>query len=164
MFSIKKDVIALAVGAILAAAAGGVVAQTIGVPKVPNVGPTDKFNDIVGGVPQARNIYALPNMIADVFGYVNLGTISGDPGYTFVNGVTSVYAHAASGITAVGLTTEPNPGDGKRECFWLNQTVTTLTWHANTGQTMVSRHAAGIADVPNCVTYVASSSTWYSSN
>lgn len=142
---------------------GAVVAQTVLTPKVTNVGPTDLFQDVVGGAPQASNQYATAAQIAGVPGYHNFGTITTDPAYTVPNGVTDLMAHAAGTISTVTLTTEANPADGKRECWYLDQTTTTLTWTANTGQTIGSNVvASGTAKVPNCIIYVASSSTWVS--
>jgi hypothetical protein len=144
--------------------AGAAVAQTISVPQVVNVGPSDLFNDVVGGQPRAGNQYATAAQIAGVPGYHSFGTISADPAYTVPNGVTDLFGHGASTITAVTITTEPNPADGKRECYWADQTTTTLTWTANTGQTINANvPAAGVAKTSSCITYQASSATWFAS-
>ena len=45
----KKTLVALA--AVLGLGAGYALAQTLYVPQVPNVGATDLFQDVVGGVP-----------------------------------------------------------------------------------------------------------------
>lgn len=140
-------------------------AQTIpGPPQVQNVAPNDLFQDVVGGAGKSQSYYATAAQIAGVPGYHFFGTITTDPAYAVPNGVTDLFAHAAGTITTVTLTTEPNPADGKRECWWLDQTTTTLTWTANTGQTIGANvHAAGVQYNPNCITYQASSSTWFSS-
>lgn len=143
---------------------GPVAAQTVTIPKVTSVGPTDLFQDVVNGTPTAGNVYATAAQIAGVPGYHFFGTITTDPGYTVPNGVTDLFAHAAGTITTVTITTEPNPSDGKRECWYLDQTTSTLTWTANTGQTIGANvHGAGVQYNPNCITYQASSATWYSS-
>ena len=150
-------------GLALVGAAGLAYAQTP--PKVINVGPNDLIQVIPNGAASAGNVYATPAMIVGVPGYANLGTLVTTNTYTFTNGVTNAFAHAAGTLAAIGLTTEPNPADGKRECFWMDAAVTTLTWTANTGQTISSNvHNAGVAYQSNCITYVASASTWYSSN
>ncbi len=70
--------------------------------------------------------------------------------------------HAAGTITTSTITTEPNPTDGKRECYVLDQTTTTLTWTANTGQTVSTTiRASGVASVPTCIFYNATTATWY---
>lgn len=151
------------VGAAVLLGGGFAFAQAV-VPPVTNVGPTDVFQDIVGGAPSAGNKYATAAQITNVPGYKFFGTITTDPAYTFTNGVTNAFAHAAGTITTVTLTTPPNPADGARLCWWLDQTTTTLTWTANTGQTIGSNvHAAGVQYNPNCVTYQASTTTWFGS-
>ena len=154
----------LAAGALFALAGGLAIAQTPIVPQVVNVGPTDLFQDVVGGVPRAGNVYATAAQIAGVPGYASLGTLVTTNTYTFTNGVTDAFGHAAGTLAAIGLTTEPNPGDGKRECFYLDQIVSALTWTANTGQTINANvPAASAAKIPNCITYVAASATWFAS-
>ncbi len=143
---------------------GAVVGQTMTLPQVVNVGPSDLFQDVVGGQPNAQSKYASAGQISGVSAYHNFGTITTDPAYTVPNGITNLFAHAAGTITTVTITTEPNPTDGKRECWWLDQTTSTLTWTANTGQTISANvHAAGVQYNANCITYVASSATWISS-
>lgn len=158
----KKFLVTLGLAALFGI--GSAFAQVPSIPKVTNVGTLDLFQDIQNGNPQAPSIYATAAQIAGVPGYKALGTISTDPAYTFTNGVTDLFAHAAGTLTLATLTTEPNPADGKRECWYLDQTTTTLTWTANTGQTInASVPAAGVAKNPNCITYVASSQTWFAS-
>lgn len=157
-----KKIITIAVA--LLGIAGFAFAQSV-VPKVTNVGPTDVFQDIVGGAPSAGNKYATAAQINAVQGYHNLGTVSTDPAYVNTNGVFNIFAHASGTITLVTITMEPNPADGKRVCYWADQTTTTLTWTANTGQSIDSnKHAAGVQYQSNCMTYVASSATWFSAN
>lgn len=157
-----KKLLAIAAVALFGVAGGYAIAQVV--PKVTNVGPADVFNDVVGGVAGQSNKYATAAQITNVPGYKFFGTITTDPAYTFVNGVTNAFAHAAGTISTVTLTTPANPADGARICWWLDQTTTTLTWTANTGQTIGANvHGAGVQYNPNCITYQASSSTWFSS-
>ena len=153
------------IGALIAAAIGGfAIAQTTPVPKVTSVGPTDVFKDIVSGVPSVQNSYATAAQINGTPGYKNLGTITTDPAYTVADGVSNVFGHGTTTISAVTITMEPDPADGKRICFRADQTTTTFAFHANTGQTVSSTRTAGVANVPNCMTYSAIDATWYKSN
>jgi len=138
---------------------------TVTLPQVTNVGPSDLFADVVGGSPTATTYFAKGGQISSVELYSWGGTITGDPAYTFTNGVTLYSAHKASGLSTATITTEPNPTDGKRECYLLDQTTTTLTWTANTGQTIDSSvRGSGVASVPTCIIYVASLAKWVQGN
>ena len=162
--NLHQKLAAVGIGLLLAGA-GFAIAQTTPVPTVTNVGPNDLFNDVVNGVPQVGNRYASASQIAGVPGYYNMGTISTDAAYHVTNGVTNIFAHATGTVTVETITTEPNPGDGKRECYWADQATTTLTWSANTGQTVDGNVvAAGTQYVSNCITFVTKNATWYSSN
>ena len=156
------------ISALVLAFAGFAIGQTVNVPKVTSVSPTDLFQDVVNGAPQAGNIYATAAQIAGVEGYKNLTSAvngTGDPGYTFTSGVVNAFAHGSGTIGTVTLTTEASPGDGQRECWWADQTTTTLSWTANTGQTIDSnKHGAGVQYISNCITYSAATKAWYSSN
>jgi hypothetical protein len=158
------SIIGLAAAGLFFAGAGLAIAQTVPLTPVTSVGPSDLFADVVGGSPSAQSKFATAAQIAGVPGYHNFGTISADPAYTVPNGVTDLFAHAAGTLTLATITTEPNPADGKRECWWLDAATTTLTWTANTGQTISANvHAAGVAFNPNCITFVAALSSWVSS-
>jgi hypothetical protein len=133
------------------------------VPIVPNVAVADLLQVIKGGSPKAGNQYGTAGKVTHTQSYVNGGTLSGDPAYTFTAGVTNWFGDNSGTLSAAGFTTEASPQDGARECVWLDAAITTLTWHANTGQTMDSRNAAAVAFEPNCVTYQASTQTWHSS-
>lgn len=160
----KKSYVAAALAALLFAGAAGYAVSQIVVPKVVNVGPADIFPDIVSGNPTVPTFYASAGQIAGVPIYANLGTLVTTNTHTFANGEMDAFGHAAGTLAAIGLTTEPNPTDGRRECFWLDQIVTTLTWTANTGQTIGTNvPATGAAKIPNCITFVAASSTWFGS-
>lgn len=154
---------------LLVGSLGFALAQVTAQPKVVAAQLGDMFNDVVGGVPTAQNQYASAAQISAVQAYKDLTSAvdgTGDPGYTFTNGVVNAFAHSSGTISTATLTTEPNPVDGKRECWWSDHTTTTLTWTANnSAQTIGSNvHAAGIAYTSNCITYEASSATWNSSN
>ena len=151
-------------GALLIGAAGLAVAQTIIVPKVQSVGPTDLFQDIVGGAPSAQNQYATAAQIAGVPGYQNLGTITTGNTFAVNNNVTDVFAQAAGTLAAVTLTAPSAPADGQRVCWLVNQITTALTFSANTGQTVSGGSVSTLAiNTPACWTYTASSATWWRS-
>ena len=165
----KSRYIALLAGVLLFGIGGGLaISQVTPVPKVTSVGPTDLFNDVVAGQGTVPSKFATAAQISGPQGYKNLtAAVNGtsDPAYTFTSGVVNAFAHGSGTIGTVTLTTEANPGDGQRECWWSDQVTTTLTWTANTGQAIDSnKHAAGAQYISNCITYQASNATWYSSN
>ena len=151
--------------AALMLAGGYAVAQTIPVPtQTPNAADLSAF--IPGGQPQARSTYASVGLLSGTENYTYLGTLVTTNAYTFTNGMVLATAHAAGTLAAIGLTTEPNPGDGKRECFDMDAIVSTLTWTANTGQSLGGNISANatLASVPRCIIYSAGNATWYLSN
>lgn len=144
---------------------GAALGQIVAPPTQLNVNPTDLVQVIPNGVGGSTNVYATIPQIAGAPGYVNGGTIVTTNAFTFPHGVTNYFAHAAGTLASVVPTTEANPSDGQRECYWLDQTTTALTWTANTGQTIGANVvSAGTSKVANCITYVKSSTTWFSSN
>ncbi len=156
----------IALGVLLALGlyGGYAAAQNTIVPLLTNVAVGDYMAVIHNGQISAQTTYATAGKVTHQQSYVNGGTITGDPAYTFANGVTNWFGHKASTLSTGTFTTEPNPQDGDRECVWLDQTITTLTWTANTGQTIDSNvPAAGTAKIPSCITYSAATATWYAS-
>ncbi len=153
-------------GATIALGIGAAIAQTYTPAIVPNVsGSADLVQVIPNGSASAQSVFAYAGQIGSVEKFVYGGTISTDPAYTFPNGNTLWTGHAAGTITTVTLTTEPNPTDGKRECYVLDQITSTLTWTANTGQTIGTNvKGAGALGIPVCIIYKASVATWYASN
>jgi hypothetical protein len=160
----KKTLLATAL--IGALGLGIALAQTITPPSVPQVNATADYIQVVpGGRGQAQSVYGTAAQVTAVSGYHDLGTISTDPAYTATTGVWNVFGHAAGTITAVTITTPASPGDGQRLCYWADQTTTTLTFTANTGQTIDSNVlAAGVAKVSQCITYNGTTKAWKSSN
>lgn len=152
-------------GAAALIGAGYAVAQTYAPSSVATVGTADLIPIIPGGgngsVPSQ---FVKPSQIAGVPAYVNGGTIVTSATIQFANGQTNWFGHAAGTLALVTPTTAANPSDGQRECVWLDQTITSLAWTANTGQTIGANVvSAGTAKVPNCITYSAATTTWYSS-
>ncbi len=163
----KRNVGFLIVGVMLVTA-GYALAQTISVPQVTNVGPTDLFQDIVNGAPTSGNVYATAAQINANQGYHDLGTVTTDPAYTVTGAIVNIFGHATGTVTAVTITTPPAPADGRRLCYWMDQTTTTLTWTANAAlptQTIDGGvHAAGVQYNSNCITFNAATRVWKSSN
>lgn len=148
------------VGVIGLIGAGVALAQSYPPPQVSNVGTTDLIQIVPNGNPSVGNQYATPQQIAGVPGYVNLGVATSGNTYTYTNSQIFMLMQPSGTLAAVTLTTAPNPSDGQRECFLSTQTTTSLTWNANTGQTMGPTITAGVANTAICITYVKSSATW----
>ena len=153
---------AVSVGALVILIGASIAIAQVTVPKVLSVGPTDLFQDVVGGVPGPGNTYATAAQVNGVAGYKLGGAVLTAWTYTFTSG-QQYYVITPSGTLATGvLTAEANPGDGQRECFFSTQTQTAITWTANTGQTMdTTKPAAGVANVRQCMLYSAAAATWY---
>lgn len=73
----KKKLLALAASALLTLGSAGLMAQTILVPTVQNIGPNDLFQDVVGGYPTAQNFYATSAQIG-TYGLTLPGAIDGN--------------------------------------------------------------------------------------
>jgi len=154
-----------AVAVVLIAATPNGVLTTNVIPTVTNVGTTDLFQDVVGGQPAAGRVFATAAQINGVQGYYNMGAFNTtSASYTVGNAVTNVFGYPSGTATLVTLTMPASPGDGQRVCFLSTQTTSTLTFTANTGQTVTNGPTAGVANVPLCMTYVASIATWERSN
>lgn len=160
----KTFVASLLVGA-LSLGLGYAVAQTIAKPKVPKVNAiADLLQVLPGGLSAAGNVYGTVAQVTAVSGYHDLGTVTTDPAYTAKTGEWNIFGHATGTVTAVTITTPASPGDGQRLCYINDQTTTTLTFTANTGQTVTSGATAGVANVPACITYNATTTVWKISN
>ena len=159
-----KKLLLGATALILAVGGGIVIAQTITVPQVVSVGTKDLFNTVVGGVPTAGNKYATAAQINGVVGYSDGTAATTGWTHTYGNAETNFFIYPSGTLANGTITAAPNPGDGQRECFLSTQTQTSVTWTANTGQTLVNAPTAGTAMTPECMVYVASKATWYRSN
>lgn len=155
----------LLLGALLGGAAllvgYGAWSQNV-IPQVTHVGPTDLFQDVVNGMEQVGHQYATAAQINGVIGYQDLGAATTGNTYTFLKGQSQMTMRPVGTLAAVALTTEASPGDGQVECFFSTQTTTSLTWTANTGQTMGSdAPTAGVANTRQCMQYETVSLTWH---
>lgn len=146
--------------------AGYAVAQnapgnvTITAPKVLTVGPTDLFQDVVGGIPQVGNQYATAGQIAGVPSYVYAVPLTAFS-LTFGNSQAWYILNPAGTLATGTITFAPAPADGQRECTVSSQTQTAITFTANTGQTVVGAPTSMVAGTPVCFSYVASVATWF---
>jgi hypothetical protein len=132
----------------------------IPVPFLPNTTQQDAIQDVPRGVPQAGNQY------------VTIGQIAGAPSYTFnvpVTGFALTFANnqdwfvlnPAGTLAAGTITFAPNPSDAQRECVVSSQAVSTATFTANSGQTVVGAPTALAAGTSVCFVYVAPVATWF---
>lgn len=128
-------------------------------PILPNVTPTDLFQDIPGGNVTIGNQYVTAAQIAGVPGYVKAVPLTAFS-LTFGNSQTSLVLNPAGTLATGTITAAPMPSDGQRECVLSSQIVTALTWNANTGQTINNAPTALAANVPVCFTYSLSNLTW----
>jgi hypothetical protein len=159
----KKTLLATAFFAALGL--GALIAQTITAPGVIHVNPADLFLDVVNGQPTAQGVYARADQISSQWAYKDLGTITTDPAYTVTGAIVNIFGHSTGTVTAVTITTPVNPGDGRRICYYNDHTTTTLTFTASTGQSIDSNVvAAGVANIPACIVYNATSTVWKNSN
>ncbi len=152
---------AAAVAALLGLGLLGLKAQTISVPTVLSVGPTDLFQDVVRGAPQASSYYATAAAINNVQGYQIAVPLTGFS-LTFGNTQTYYLIQPAGTLATGTFTFAALPGDGAKECVRSTQTQTAVTMTANTGQTVGGTAVtAFVANTTYCWIYQASSSTWY---
>lgn len=143
------------------ALAGVVHSQTIFIPKVTTLSPTnDAIQVIPNSTPVVGNVYAPPALVTNVYGYYKGGAFTTGFVYTFGTNVT--YAMVApSGTLAQGyIYLAAAPSDGARNCFFSTQTVTAVTVYANTGQSINNAATALTANTGVCYMYSLSNATW----
>jgi hypothetical protein len=124
--------LAAGLGAIAIVAAGAIaIGQTINVPQVTVIGPTDLFQDIVGGAPQVGNVYASAPLLGNYSGTLpgnnaENALIAGDFG-------TNLFAYGTSVSTITTATT-----------YVANR------WFAwsGTSTTIAGAQETGAADIP----------------
>ena len=113
-----------------------------------------------------RNVYGTVAQVAPRYPAITTSARSRlIPAYTAKTGEWNIFGHSTGTVTAVTLTTPASPGDGQRLCYYNDHTTTTLTFTANTGQTIDSNVvAAGVANIPACITYNGTTLAWKNSN
>ena len=157
-----------ALGALLAALAfGHAFAQATAptVVPIPSTSQTDLMPIIPKGNVTAQSHFATLPQVNGASGYHNGGVASTAWSYTFKPGEQYFFIQPSGTLATGALTTEANPGDGQRECFFSTQTQTAITWTANTTLfTQVidgSAPTAGVADTLQCLIFSTATSTWY---
>ena len=155
----KMKYIALACGAAFLALSTAVLSQTISVPQVSIINPTDLIQIVPGGNPSVGNRYATPAQITSQSGYYKSA-----PGsmfnFTFSN-TQSTAAFDPAGTLAYGYVTfAPAPSDGAQQCFFSTAAITTFYLAANTGQTLADAVTSMAANARNCYLYSKSNATW----
>lgn len=160
---IKRKLLGASVASVALVAAGFAIAQAV-IPTLSAINSTDLVQVVPNAMPGPGNKYAAAGLVSGSPTYVNGGAVLTAFTYTFLNGEVNYFVQPAGTLATGTLTTEPNPGDGKVECFTSTQTQTALTWTANTNQTInAGVHAAATLGVPNCIQYSAATGTWYQS-
>ena len=110
----KKNYIAAGLLALnLVGAASYGISQVINIPQVTVIGPTDLFQDVVGGAPQAGNVYAPASLLG------NYGaTLTGNnPENWLIGGdaTTNLFQRATTGSS---VTTTLTYGGPDRWAYW----------------------------------------------
>lgn len=153
----------LVLAAVLALAAGTVIAQTVSVPQVSTINPTaDRIQVIPNGQPSAQSQYASPAQITAVKGYYRSVPASGFT-YTFGNAVSRAVFDPAGTLAGGYITMAPNPSDGTEACFFSTAAITTVYMAANTGQAIADAVTTLAANGKACYLYASSLASWYRS-
>ena len=149
--------------ALLLGIAGVAYAQSITLPQVPTVGPTDLFQDVVNGQPLAQSQYTTAAGILSTSNYIKTSPLTGTT-YTFANTQTRWDFAGATTVATMTVKTPPAPSDGDEICWFSLGAVTTLTITANTGQTVNNAATSMSANTRLCYIYSASNLTWDRTN
>jgi hypothetical protein len=140
----------------------GIGTTGVVMPQLLVINPTDLFQDIPYGVPGPSNYFVTAGQIAGVPSYIEGGAVLTGAAYIFTNTEAYYFVTPAGTLATLALTTAPSPSDGQRECFASTQIISALTWTANTGQIMnPTMPVATLVNTAYCITYVASTATWY---
>jgi hypothetical protein len=156
---INKTLIAGGLG--LLAFVGIAISQTISVPQVSILNPTDLFQVIPLGQPTASNVYATPSLITAQNGYqkASPATFAGN-GYTFAANQTYLVLTNASVIANMSVTLAAAPSDGAKECVFSQNGVTAFQIIVASGQTIHNAVTTLAAATGVCYVYSASNLTW----
>lgn len=155
---LKRILIGTAAVAFLALGSS-VLSQTISVPQVSVINPTDLIQVLPFGRPVTGNVYATAAQITSQSGYYK-STPPNKFTFTFSNTQTFA-AFTPSGTLDYGyVTLAPAPSDGAQECVFSTAAISTLYLSANTGQTIVNAVTTLAANARVCYLYSASNLTW----
>jgi hypothetical protein len=153
----KKTTVAAGIG--LLAFIGVAISQTILVPQVTVINPTDLFQIIPLGQPSAQNVYAKPAQITSQSGYQKWIAATGT--YTFGNSDSYISFNPTTTISSVTVVLAAAPSDGARECIFSSGAgITTLVVAANTGQTINNAVTSLAANTGACYLFSRSNLTW----
>lgn len=158
---LNKTLLAAGVG--LLAFAGVAISQSVSVPQVSVIHPTDLFQVIPLGQPKAASVYSTAPLITTQFGYVKLtpNTYTGvAAAYTFGPSQSYFVLSPSTTIANLSIMLAAAPSDGARECVFTSNTITAFGLLANTGQTINNAITALTANTGACYLYSASNLTW----
>ena len=153
----NKTLIAAGVGVLTFA--GFAISQTVTVPQVTVINPTDLFQVIPLGRPTSGNVYANAGLVTNQFSYKKYGANASGT-YTFSNGQSYIILTPGTTVASLTIVMEATPSDGARECVFSNSIITTLAIVANTGQTINNAATSLSAAAGACYSYSASNLTW----
>lgn len=155
-----KNRFALIAGALIAGVASYAVAQTITVPKVAIINPTDLVQVLPGGVPSSQSVYAFPKQITSQMGYQKKSPITAFS-YTFGNSDSLIVLTHSTTIAQGTITFAAAPSDGAQECLFAQNTVTTLNLAAGASTQTLNNAVTTIAAAAKvCYLYSLSNQTW----
>jgi hypothetical protein len=149
----------LSAAAAALAFAGLAYAQSVPVPQVPIINPTDLIQVVPLGQPSAQSKYATPAQITSQLGYAKYSPLTAFS-YTFANSQSDIVLTHSTTIAQGTITFAAAPSDGARECVFAQNTVTTLNLAANTGQTLNNAVTTIAAAARVCYLYSISNLTW----
>lgn len=154
-----KKILAIGVG--VALLAGAALAQSISIPVVAVVNPTDLIPIVPLGQPQAQSFYMTAQQITSQSGYYKSAPATGFT-YTFGNTTTNASFRPAGTIAAGYVTLAPAPSDGDKACLFSSQQITALYIAANTGQSINNAINGSTlsANTGACYLYGVSNATW----
>jgi len=156
-----KKLLAICTGLSLIAFAA--ISQTIPIPTVTSVSPTDLFADVAGGTPTGATKYATAAAVTNVPGYQYITPSATAWTVTQSNGTSDIIVNPAAGAYTGAVTTAANPGDGAiLGVVNVANGMGQLTVTANTGQTVATQPPSTLAVfIAVRYRYVASTATWY---
>lgn len=150
----------LALGFFSLLALGAVaISQTVSVPQVTIINPTDLFQVVPKGQPSAGNVYATPAQITSQMGYVKASPVTGFT-YTFGNSQSILVLTHASLLASGTVVFASAPSDGAQECIWAQNGVTTLNLSKATGHTINNAVTTIAAASKVCYLFSLSNLTW----
>lgn len=166
MKHLKKIIIGA--GAAFLCLSAAVLSQTISLPQVSVINPTDLIQIIPFGQPTAQSVYVPPSKISNTYGYYKSPASAPASGfvYTYANNVTYA-SFTPSGTIAYGyMVVNQAPSDGTRNCAFTTQAITTfLVCSASSSgactQTNINNSVSTLAaNTGVCYLYSASNQTW----